>query len=183
MCSRSHRLRVDCMLASKVDCEHSSFHTCTNSHVPNHCGTGRVEAAASSSASQRGPSPPNQATSSPAVPNQATSSPAKAAQELATRRFSTGTLAPPAALASEAITNLDDAPLAVLAANSALMALKAAQAASESAVPANSEAVQRSSKQQQAAERDGCGENCLNRLSNILCDPRSCPCGDRCSNR
>lgn len=31
--------------------------------------------------------------------------------------------------------------------------------------------------------RDCCGENCLNRLSYILCDPRMCPAGERCSNR
>ncbi len=29
----------------------------------------------------------------------------------------------------------------------------------------------------------GCGEDCLNRLSFIHCDPKLCPCGDRCSNR
>ncbi len=32
-------------------------------------------------------------------------------------------------------------------------------------------------------ERTGCGENCLNRLSYIHCDPKQCPCGDYCSNR
>ncbi|GAB4819069.1 hypothetical protein N2152v2_006115 [Parachlorella kessleri] len=31
--------------------------------------------------------------------------------------------------------------------------------------------------------RDGCGDNCLNRLSLIHCDSRTCPCGERCSNR
>ena len=31
--------------------------------------------------------------------------------------------------------------------------------------------------------RTGCGENCLNRLSYIHCDPRSCPCALQCSNR
>ena len=31
--------------------------------------------------------------------------------------------------------------------------------------------------------RDRCGENCLNRLSFITCDPRLCPAGERCSNR
>ena len=34
-----------------------------------------------------------------------------------------------------------------------------------------------------AAERVGCGEDCLNRLSYIHCDPKLCPCGDKCSNR
>lgn len=29
----------------------------------------------------------------------------------------------------------------------------------------------------------GCGANCLNRLSFIHCDPRTCPCGERCSNQ
>jgi hypothetical protein len=29
----------------------------------------------------------------------------------------------------------------------------------------------------------GCGENCLNRLSFIHCDPRTCPCGQLCSNK
>lgn len=170
-----------------------------------HCGTGRVEG--NSSAIQLSSAEPNQATSNPAVPNQATSSsavphqatsstavpnqatfsPTRAAQDLATRRFSTGTLGapPPATLGAplplppEPAPNLDDVPLTVLAANLALMAAKAA----EPAAAANSDAVQRPAKQQQAVERDGCGENCLNRLSNILCDPRSCPCGDRCSNR
>ena len=32
-------------------------------------------------------------------------------------------------------------------------------------------------------ERTGCGENCLNRLSYIHCDPKQCPCGEYCSNR
>jgi hypothetical protein len=32
-------------------------------------------------------------------------------------------------------------------------------------------------------ERIGCGENCLNRLSYIHCDPKQCPCGEHCSNR
>ncbi len=31
--------------------------------------------------------------------------------------------------------------------------------------------------------RIGCGEGCLNRLSYIHCDPRTCPCGTECSNR
>lgn len=31
--------------------------------------------------------------------------------------------------------------------------------------------------------RDGCGEGCLNRLSFIHCDVKTCPCGERCSNR
>lgn len=31
--------------------------------------------------------------------------------------------------------------------------------------------------------RDGCGEGCLNRLSFIHCDTRTCPAGERCSNR
>ena len=35
----------------------------------------------------------------------------------------------------------------------------------------------------QPAERLGCGENCLNRLSYIHCDPRLCPCADLCGNR
>lgn len=34
-----------------------------------------------------------------------------------------------------------------------------------------------------AAERVGCGEECLNRLSYIHCDPKLCPCGLQCSNR
>lgn len=34
-----------------------------------------------------------------------------------------------------------------------------------------------------ATERAGCGEECLNRLSFIHCDPKLCPCGDQCSNR
>lgn len=34
-----------------------------------------------------------------------------------------------------------------------------------------------------AAERVGCGEECLNRLSYIHCDPKLCPCGPECSNR
>jgi hypothetical protein len=29
----------------------------------------------------------------------------------------------------------------------------------------------------------GCNENCLNRLSFIHCDPRTCPCGQLCSNK
>uniref|UniRef100_A0A383VK44 Histone-lysine N-methyltransferase n=1 Tax=Tetradesmus obliquus TaxID=3088 RepID=A0A383VK44_TETOB len=29
----------------------------------------------------------------------------------------------------------------------------------------------------------GCGDNCLNRLSFIHCDPRTCPCGQACSNK
>jgi hypothetical protein len=29
----------------------------------------------------------------------------------------------------------------------------------------------------------GCGEQCLNRLSFIHCDPRTCPCGTSCSNK
>lgn len=29
----------------------------------------------------------------------------------------------------------------------------------------------------------GCGEHCLNRLSFIHCDPRTCPCGPLCSNK
>ncbi|KAF6258157.1 hypothetical protein COO60DRAFT_1152954 [Scenedesmus sp. NREL 46B-D3] len=29
----------------------------------------------------------------------------------------------------------------------------------------------------------GCGEGCLNRLSFIHCDPRTCPCGQLCSNK
>ena len=29
----------------------------------------------------------------------------------------------------------------------------------------------------------GCGEDCLNRLSFIHCDPKLCPCGEACSNR
>ncbi|KAF5826675.1 hypothetical protein DUNSADRAFT_2393, partial [Dunaliella salina] len=29
----------------------------------------------------------------------------------------------------------------------------------------------------------GCAENCLNRHSYIHCDPKSCPCGEACSNR
>lgn len=29
----------------------------------------------------------------------------------------------------------------------------------------------------------GCGEHCLNRLSFIHCDPRTCPCGLHCSNK
>jgi len=33
------------------------------------------------------------------------------------------------------------------------------------------------------AVRTGCGDNCLNRLSYIYCDPRLCPCGLQCSNR
>ena len=33
------------------------------------------------------------------------------------------------------------------------------------------------------ALRTGCGENCLNRLSYIHCDPRLCPCGLKCGNR
>lgn len=33
------------------------------------------------------------------------------------------------------------------------------------------------------APRDGCGEGCLNRLSFIHCDTRTCPAGERCSNR
>ena len=31
--------------------------------------------------------------------------------------------------------------------------------------------------------RDGCGEGCLNRLSFIHCDQKTCPAGERCSNR
>ena len=34
-----------------------------------------------------------------------------------------------------------------------------------------------------ATERAGCGEECLNRLSFIHCDPKLCPCGLQCSNR
>ena len=34
-----------------------------------------------------------------------------------------------------------------------------------------------------AALRTGCGENCLNRLSYIHCDPKLCPCGLKCGNR
>ena len=37
--------------------------------------------------------------------------------------------------------------------------------------------------QSTTAVRTGCGENCLNRLSYIHCDPRLCPCGLSCSNR
>lgn len=33
------------------------------------------------------------------------------------------------------------------------------------------------------AERVGCGDECLNRLSYIHCDPKLCPCGQECSNR
>lgn len=33
------------------------------------------------------------------------------------------------------------------------------------------------------AVRTGCGDNCLNRLSYIHCDPKLCPCGLQCSNR
>lgn len=29
----------------------------------------------------------------------------------------------------------------------------------------------------------GCTENCLNRLSYIHCDPRTCPCGTACTNK
>jgi hypothetical protein len=29
----------------------------------------------------------------------------------------------------------------------------------------------------------GCTENCLNRLSYIHCDPRTCPCGLACTNK
>ena len=29
----------------------------------------------------------------------------------------------------------------------------------------------------------GCGDDCLNRLSFMHCDPKLCPCGDSCSNR
>ncbi|GIL75955.1 hypothetical protein Vretifemale_5643 [Volvox reticuliferus] len=32
-------------------------------------------------------------------------------------------------------------------------------------------------------QRMGCGPNCLNRLSSILCDAKLCPCGELCSNR
>ena len=42
------------------------------------------------------------------------------------------------------------------------------------AAPAQGSAVQ---------ARTGCGDNCLNRLSYIHCDPRLCPCGTQCSNR
>jgi|APGre2960657444_1045066.scaffolds.fasta_scaffold00077_6 hypothetical protein len=34
-----------------------------------------------------------------------------------------------------------------------------------------------------AAQRSGCGSDCLNRSMNTFCDPRTCPCGDVCSNR
>lgn len=34
-----------------------------------------------------------------------------------------------------------------------------------------------------ATERVGCGEECLNRLSFIHCDPKLCPCGHQCGNR
>lgn len=34
-----------------------------------------------------------------------------------------------------------------------------------------------------AAQQVGCGDDCLNRLSFIHCDPKLCPCGDCCSNR
>lgn len=30
---------------------------------------------------------------------------------------------------------------------------------------------------------EGCGDECLNRCSLVECDPRSCPCGDKCSNQ
>jgi hypothetical protein len=33
------------------------------------------------------------------------------------------------------------------------------------------------------AQELGCGEDCLNRLSFIHCDPKLCPCGASCSNR
>ena len=33
------------------------------------------------------------------------------------------------------------------------------------------------------AVESGCGEDCLNRLSFIHCDPKLCPCGSSCSNR
>ena len=34
-----------------------------------------------------------------------------------------------------------------------------------------------------ATQQVGCGEECLNRLSYIHCDPKLCPCGLQCSNR
>ncbi|EFJ47578.1 histone H3 Lys 36 methyltransferase/ASH1 [Volvox carteri f. nagariensis] len=32
-------------------------------------------------------------------------------------------------------------------------------------------------------QRMGCAQNCLNRLSSVLCDAKLCPCGELCSNR
>jgi hypothetical protein len=29
----------------------------------------------------------------------------------------------------------------------------------------------------------GCGEDCLNRRTNTLCDPKTCPCGEACTNQ
>ena len=31
--------------------------------------------------------------------------------------------------------------------------------------------------------QEGCGEDCLNRMSYIHCDPRTCPCGQFCTNK
>jgi hypothetical protein len=44
-------------------------------------------------------------------------------------------------------------------------------------------AISRPSAATDPALRDGCGDNCLNRLSYFHCDPRVCPCGERCANR
>jgi len=30
---------------------------------------------------------------------------------------------------------------------------------------------------------ENCGESCLNRIIQIECDPRRCPCGDKCTNQ
>lgn len=72
----------------------------------------------------------------------------------------------PRANGDVSMADLGGAPIAVPAAEASVSAAATAQAA-KAAMP----------------DRTGCGENCLNRLSYIHCDPKLCPCGEACSNR
>eukprot|EP00884_Botryococcus_braunii_P021638 jgi/Botrbrau1/8158/Bobra.357_2s0006.1 len=113
---------------------------------------------------------------SPLLPNQTVCTVPGASPELSNRRFSTGNVGVPPGSPNNTI-DPEDAPLAQLAAQSA----PSGPDASEGSRPGL--AVSQPTKQQRIGMRNGCGENCLNRLSYIHCDPRLCPCGDRCSNR
>jgi hypothetical protein len=78
---------------------------------------------------------------------------------------------------------LPDMPAALAQTPSASPAKPAAPVYSTGA-PAAAPAVPAAPAQGSAVQaRTGCGDNCLNRLSYIHCDPRLCPCGTQCSNR
>jgi hypothetical protein len=122
------------------------------------------------------------------LPAESTAAPSPVrSPDMGQRRFSTGSV-PPACSSPGNPPLPGAAPGEPQADQEGLLALLAASSLPPPASPVPAErlapvGVSTPNAKPRSLIRDGCGENCLNRLSFIHCDPRLCPCGDRCGNR